>query len=111
MNFELPDRSSFWQGLHPQIKRLYAAGDRKLCSIFSAIFRFGGPARRFFIFYFNFFYCSFDTQDLISEFSVYAKVVQRGSCCLILLLLFETSIYIMEEIVNGALSSLRPILD
>ena len=30
-----------------------------------------------------FFYCSFDTQDLISEFSVYAKVVQRGSCFLV----------------------------
>ena len=33
--------------------------------------------------FFIFFYCSFDTQDLISEFSVYAKVVQRGSCCLV----------------------------
>ena len=65
----------------------------------------------FLFFILIFFYCSFDTQDLISEFSVYAKVVQRGSCCLILLLLFETSIYIMEEIVNGALSSLGPILD
>ena len=64
----------------------------------------------FLFFFFNFFYCSFDTQGLISEFSVYTKVVQRGSCCLVLLLLFETSIYIMEEIVNGALSSLRPFL-